>query len=244
MIKFTHIVLGLALVFALMTSTFALPDDDLISAVGSRSASNVEEALKAGANVNAINKRGEPVLFRALERWNKDIAELLLTRGANVNFRTESGWTALHEVVGNSFDLDSTELREATKLLLAKGANVNARSADGRTPLAVVLESHNRKDVESRRDIAELLLAHGADINIRDQDGWTPLHRVVGSYSISDDKERLPLVAFLVVKCANLNIRNSDGKTPMELATSTSYRPTDIREKIINLLKSGQKRRC
>lgn len=103
-----------------------------------------------------------------------DIVELLVTRGADVNWH---GWglaTALH-------DLAEYDDGKTMRLLILKGADVNAEDAMRRTPLHDAAEAGNRRAVE-------LLLANGADINARDKYGKAALDHAVetGHSSIAD----------------------------------------------------------
>ena len=68
-----------------------------------------------------------------------------LAAGADVNAKTESGWTPLHE---------ATDWRheEIVELLIAAGADVNAENVDGYTPLG---------HAERHPEIADLLRKHG-----------------------------------------------------------------------------------
>jgi len=58
-------------------------------------------------------------LHRAAQLGHKDVAELLLAKGANVNDRANTGDTPLHAAALNSH-------MDVAELLLAKGADVNA----------------------------------------------------------------------------------------------------------------------
>ena len=55
------------------------------------------------------------------------MAELLITKGANVNARSDNGLTPLHRAsqVGN---------RNVVELLLSKGATIDVKDNDGSTP--------------------------------------------------------------------------------------------------------------
>jgi len=74
---------------------------------------------------------------------NKEAVELLLQKGANVNYRTAGNYTALMSAanVGHV---------EIVKILLAAGADPTVKDAGGRTALTYAEE-------KDRKDIVELL---------------------------------------------------------------------------------------
>jgi ankyrin repeat protein len=77
----------------------------------------------------------------------KEIAELLIGNGADVNAKNDGGFTPLHgEAVGGS--------KEVGELLIAKGADVNAKMEDGDTPLDWAIEIN-------RTETAALIRKHG-----------------------------------------------------------------------------------
>lgn len=92
---------------------------------------------------------------------NKDMGELLLAHGADVNAKNRLGETPLLEAAGCT---------AVVELLLAHGADVNIKDNDGQTPL---LAAAARGAMET----VKLLLAHGADVNASDRYGRTPLDR-------------------------------------------------------------------
>ena len=95
---------------------------------------------------------------RAAQKGHKEITELLIAKGADVNAKEEDGWTPLHYAVYEGY-------KEIAELLIAKGADVNAKEEDGWTPL------HDA----ATKEIAELLIDNGADVNAKDGTGSTAL---------------------------------------------------------------------
>ena len=85
-------------------------------------------------------------LFWAAQKGHKDVVELLIAKGADVNAKGEYGNTPLHR---------ATSRKEIAELLIANGADINARDYEGDTPLDIALRKGNE-------DVAELLRKHGA----------------------------------------------------------------------------------
>ena len=87
---------------------------------------------------------------------NKDVAELLIAKGADVNAKDDNGWTPLHHAVPDGH-------KEIAELLITKGGNVNAKGIYG-TPLDHA-EAEWEGDVDevnaARNEVAELLRKHG-----------------------------------------------------------------------------------
>ena len=103
----------------------------------------VKQHLAAGTDVNAKASNGTP-LHLAATFGHKEIAELLIDKGADVNaVGGLLGWTPLHWAA-------SEGRKEVAELLIAKGANVNAKDDHGETPLDY-----------DEGEIADLLRKHG-----------------------------------------------------------------------------------
>jgi hypothetical protein len=104
----------------------------------------------------------------------EDLAELLITAGADVESRNGRDERPLHV---------SATHRHPTvvKLLLARGADVNARGPEGKTPLlhAAALGLGGQSNVNARLEVTKLLRAANADANARDDRGFTPLRYVL-----------------------------------------------------------------
>jgi len=138
----------------------------LLKAVKNFDVKKVEEALSAGADINAKNVYGRTALHIASYHDRKDIAELLIKYGADVNAKDNDGWTALiYASIYNSKDI--------TKLLIKYGADLNAKDNKGET--ALMKASSMWTSNKGHKEIAELLINAGADINTKDNYGRTAL---------------------------------------------------------------------
>jgi TPR repeat protein len=109
----------------------------------------VKALLKAHADVDgAYNSMEYTPLMRAANYGFRDVATLLIAKGANVNAQTSDDETPLYFAVSSNHP-------KVVALLVTKGADVNARTSKGATPLdAAVSNKH--------LDVAALLKSHGA----------------------------------------------------------------------------------
>ena len=86
------------------------------------------------------------LLHLAAQEGHKEIAELLIAKGADLNAKTVGEWTPLHSAA-------SKGQKEIVELLIAEGADVNEMSF-GNTPL--YWATHYKYS-----EIADLLRKHG-----------------------------------------------------------------------------------
>jgi len=87
-------------------------------------------------------------LYLATLYGGKNVIELLISKGADVNARNEIGQTALHRAA-------KSKSKDVVELLISKGADVDVKDNKGRTALDLAEES-------KRTEIVELLKKHGA----------------------------------------------------------------------------------
>ena len=106
-------------------------------------------------------------LHYAVFQDHKEIAELLISEGADVNAKGMHGHrgTPLHSAASHGH-------KEIAELLLAEGADVNAKSGNGSTPLLFAID----RRYNINKILIELLISKGADVNAKNAKGNTPLH--------------------------------------------------------------------
>jgi ankyrin repeat protein len=103
--------------------------------------------LANNADINTTdNHYKRTPLHQAASSGAKDVVELLIAKGADVNAKANNGETPLHRAAEGG-------RKDAAKLLLAHGSKVNAKNRKGKTPLRVA-----RRD---SKEVAELLRQHG-----------------------------------------------------------------------------------
>ena len=187
-------------------------DSQLRSAVKAGSIGDVKKAIANGANVNAMSFRSygslvKPPLHEAASRGHKEIAELLITAGADVKAKTDDGNTPLHSAAAK-------EHENIAELLIAKGADVNAKDNEGITPLHWASGTGWRGGYE----IAKLLISKGADVNVKKEDGWTPLHNAAR-------EGRKETIKILIANGADVHAKSNGGTTPLHAAANGRRRP-------------------
>lgn len=142
----------------------------LAEAVRKASLKGVVDALNAGADPNTTYDfsphlpRDMTVLMMTAGRPqnNPEIAEVLITNGANVNATNQGGYTALH------YALNHNNV-EAVRQLIAAKAQLNTRDRSfGYAPLHIA--SMEGRPIES----LQMLLEAGADTEVKDERGRTP----------------------------------------------------------------------
>jgi len=180
---------------------------DIWTAITNRDTERVKKIIKE--NPNVVNLKGDDgltPLYYAVRVKNKEIIDLLIKNGADVNARNNIKETPLYYAI---FYGNDTEIME---LLIENGADVNVKSLGGYTPLHHI----------TTRDAALLLMENGAEINnVRDKDGRTPLHLA----ALNGNKE---VVLILIENGAFVNDKNSYNITPLHFAAAVNKEITEI----------------
>jgi hypothetical protein len=120
----------------------------------------MELFLARGADINAVNEKGEQALLLAAWKGHLPAVKWLVERGAALN-REGYQWSALHYAVFAGH-------QEVAEWLLQQGANVNAQAPNGSSVL--MMAAYEGKDA-----LAIRLMEHGADPAIRNENGHTAL---------------------------------------------------------------------
>ena len=109
--------------------------------------------LEKGANINDTEIRDtidQTPIIVAAQGGCKDIVEMLLQAGANIEHRNDQGENALISAAQEGH-------KEIVKMLLDAGANINQENADGETALDLAIR------LKQKKELLDLLLEHGAE---------------------------------------------------------------------------------
>ena len=171
----------------------------------------------------------------------KEMAEFLISLGADVNSKDNDGDTPLHWSASSS-----NKPLDLIKFLIDSGADVNAKDNGGWSPLYYAVRTHNiaiakllieaGADLEAKdnngntpimelnpeltnaKKILKLLIAHGADVNVKGKDDYTLLHWVAKFSSA------VSFIELLIKHGADVNAKDSQGNTPLHIsAYNTLY---------------------
>lgn len=150
---------------------------------------NLEHWIKR--NPEAVNRRYgvncTAPLHEAARFGREDIAELLISYGADLHAREGNGDTPLHAAAKYAHS-------SVVELLILHGAQIDLTGQDGMTPLHNVAYGLIGGTVEARLKVARILLDAGADVNAREPNsGYTPLRYAAGP-SLSNSPELAALL--------------------------------------------------
>jgi ankyrin repeat protein len=178
------------------------------------------EKVKALLNGNADlvfskDEDSHTPLYYAVNTMRKDMVELLLAKGANVNAKENYGWTPLCYAAGRCNKV-------MVEVLLANKADPEAENNDGQTPL------HNAAQIGCK-EVVELLLANKAKVNAEDHYGMTPLHSA--AYGGRKD-----VVELLLASKAEVDAKDSIGETPLDRAARESCSNSERYKEVAELL--------
>lgn len=182
-------------------------DKELLEAAGDGDLDKVQEALGAGANVNAKDENGWTPLLRASGQGHIDVVRALIQAGADLDWQARTGQSALNVAAFAGHT-------EIVRTLIQAGADVNAQSKnaqfnyfEGATPLFMASRT-------GKTDIVRILLQSGAKVDARNTSGDTPLFlAALSGYSET--------VRTLIQAGADVEARSNQGATPLMCAAES-----------------------
>jgi hypothetical protein len=112
------------------------PENSLWAAAFADNVEAIDLLVRSGASLDPVTEDETP--FLGAIKWSRFVAaERLLRHGADVNFQSSKGLTALHLVLKKNSDHKHVEM------LLRHGADPTIKGRDGKSPLDLV---RNRRD--------------------------------------------------------------------------------------------------
>jgi len=150
-----------------------------------------------GVNINSSITGGVKPIHSVAQRGNKELVEILLSRGVDINTLSECAgqWSPLHHAAHHG-------RLEVAKYLIEKGADVNREAgSDGATPLMSAITGNSY-------DTFQLLLnCKDVNLNHRSSAGGTPM-------IFAAQSGRKKMVNALLDKGANQDLAQNNGVTP------------------------------
>lgn len=199
--------------------------DELVTAVNQNNHTQINKILSQNPSlVDARDPNQLPITLAAIYQHKKEIANLLVEKGAHLDLFTAAAIGNLERVQSliNSgyMDCDQVNLDGFNPLQLAcffnqepialwltkQGANVNA-AAQNKTRICPV----HAAAAGGNLTILEALLTAGANANAQQEGGFTPLHTAAKN-------NNQPMTAILLMHGADPNITNDQGQIPHELS--------------------------
>ena len=196
-------------------------------AINANNIAAVEAELDKGMNINSM-LYGRTILMQASNIGTVDIVKMLISRGANLNYRTKRGDDALSVAMSNS--------RNWTKMvpvLVEAGISV-----DEKTPIwKLAFKTKKGKLKPEAKKLLKLLFSKGASPDSYSSQNKTT---VIMYYA---KKGWLDPLRFFIDQGANVNARSTDGQTALSEALAKPRRPENAarkkeRQEVVKLLKS------
>jgi len=204
------VMLLLGLNLSILQTAYSQQSETIHKAIVDGDVNKVKELIEADSTLmESKDKNGNtPLNLACLHGFTRepDIAEFLISKGANINTENNNGFTPLHGASSFAGDAGGANY-DLVQLLVTNGANVNAKDKRGNTPLHASIGSVN---------IARFLIEHGADVNAKADIG-TALHRSL-TYDSNDEMPQL-----LIKNGVKLNQKDKLGNTELHLAAMNGF---------------------
>ena len=164
--------------------------EDLHEAIRTRDPKIVQCVVDEGADVNAVDNLGNPMLHEAIENDNVKIVGILVDANADVNAVDNLGNPMLHEAIENNNV-------EIVGILVDANPDVNVVDNLGNPMLHEAIENDNVK-------IVGILVDANADVNAVDNLGNPMLHEAI-------ENNNVEIVGILVNRNANVDAKDGLG---------------------------------
>lgn len=213
-------------------------NEELYQAIDNLDEPRARALLEEGADINAADEDGWPMLLRLIEPIdiNSEAVHLCLKLGADPTRESEHGYSLISELVTldcyellprlldeGFLSLSSADSHGRSILMwyarscdscmagkmLDRGASVHQRDKDGLTAFAYGFDRFGD-------EVLARMLEAGADINERNAAGHTAL--MVFAQRDTDSRERM---RFFFAHGADVNLRSPEGKTALGYACDT-----------------------
>ncbi|WP_353271463.1 ankyrin repeat domain-containing protein [Wolbachia endosymbiont (group A) of Rhorus exstirpatorius] len=176
-------------------------------------------------NVNRELLDKLPLLSWAACKNSVNVAQLLLSIGADIDIRCDQNWTPLHYAV-------SAGQYDMVRFLVDQGASILAKDNNVKTPLRIVNELGNTEVANflrakldkylfsaiERKDIRKVsdFLDGGANIEAKGINNQTPL-------CVASCKGNLYVLKLLLSRNAKVNVQDDSRKTPLHYAAGEGH---------------------
>jgi hypothetical protein len=161
----------------------------------------IEFFTKTKIDLNmTYNSFGRTALYMGVKHGSIETVGALIIAGAEVNKRTQTDWTVLHQAV----HFNTIIKMGIVQMLIDAGVDLDIQDKEHHTALHLAI-------AYGSAEVIQLLIDAGADLNIRNKDGHTGLHLAVifGAMEI---------IKKLIDARAKLNIQDNKRKTALQLA--------------------------